>query len=448
MPDLTNLSDQELTDLLRGTQAQGDIPTQAAALPTTLTAPQTDPTAGIHPAVMQEIQNQQQAAQPPKMGGTPLLFQYIRDMVKGPQQASPLSAPTSRGDMTLNFIGQFLSNLAQGMEQAGHGPGANLRGFAGGVEAPYQRSLQQYQVGQQAQQQQAAIEEQQARAQLAEAQAEQMKNVVQTPYGPMSAALASKIWPSMISAEGKVKSAQVGAESKEKVAGTQAASAEKQTSQKLQSAADIAKQKLAEARYEANLRASTAKDVAQLRVAAMRDMKEMPTSSSRTMGEMATAMLTHIPKIESEIDALAAQGKLGVIAGRFDDFMAGKVGADDPAFTALRTDMSLFSSGTLRTHFGARGGQQMYDRIKSMFNQAGQSANNLKSAIDSTSDWFRTYQQMGRGLLPGEGTTPIGGGASKASGPLTIPEAQEYLRKAGGNKDLARKMAKADGRTF
>jgi len=174
----------------------------------------TDPAAGINPAVMGEIQRQQQSQQPPKMGGKPLLLDYIQNMIKGSSQASPLSAPTSRGDMTLNFMGQFLSNLSQGLAQAGHGPGANTRGAAAAMQAPYQRDLQQYQMQQEAQTHQSQIEAEQARTAQQQAQTEQLKTVVQTPYGPMSQKLAEKVFPAAIRKEGM-----------ENVADTRAASA-------------------------------------------------------------------------------------------------------------------------------------------------------------------------------------------------------------------------------
>jgi hypothetical protein len=170
-------------------------------------------------------------------------------------------------------------------------------------------------------------------------------------------------------------------------------------------------QKLDEQRYAENLRANTAREVAVLRAQAQRDLKEMPTTQSRSMGEMATALRTEIPRIKQEVSQLDSEGKLGIIAGRYDDFMTGNVGANDPEFTQLRTDMSLMTSGTLRAHFGARGGQLMYDKFKAYFNQAGQSAANLNAALDTVDNWMGVYEEMGKGQLPGQG----GGNAPAAS---------------------------------
>src|SRR6516162_1486259 len=131
-------------------------------------------------------------AQPPRMGGMPLLVRYISQMIHpgmtptttDPNNPQP-ARPVTRGDATLQFMGEFLANMSQGFAAAGHGPGANLRGFAGAAEAPYQRQLAGYQLGQQQQVQQAQIAEQQARAQQAQAQAELMRTSIpiQTPSG-------------------------------------------------------------------------------------------------------------------------------------------------------------------------------------------------------------------------------------------------------------------------
>jgi hypothetical protein len=139
---------------------------------------------------------------PPQMGGKPLLLDYIQNMIKGGQPGPQGQAPASRGDMTLQFMGQFLSNMAAGLAQSGHGPGANIRGAAGAMQAPYQRDLQQYQLQQQQQVQQAQIESEKAKTELTQAQTEQAKNVVMTPYGPMNQKLAEKVFPAAIRKEG------------------------------------------------------------------------------------------------------------------------------------------------------------------------------------------------------------------------------------------------------
>lgn len=183
---------------------------QSVPPPNVTMAPAYTPGSDISSATNQQVGPPQQPPQQvPQQGGMPLIARYIGGMIH-PQSTGPLGGQgLSRGDMTLNFMGEFLSNLASGLANAGHGPGANLRGFAGGVQAPYQRSVQQYEMGQQQQAQQAQVQGEEARTQLTQAQAQQMQNVVQTPYGPMSQTLAAKVFPAAIAAQGKVEASQV-----------------------------------------------------------------------------------------------------------------------------------------------------------------------------------------------------------------------------------------------
>jgi hypothetical protein len=55
--------------------------------------------------------------------------------------------------------------------------------------------------------------------------------------------------------------------------------------------------------------------------------------------------------VNADIDNLAKQGKLGVAASRFGEFMAGKVG-NEPDFAALRTHMGLLSTALMQAHVG------------------------------------------------------------------------------------------------
>ena len=174
----------------------------------TSSAPVYDPSGQPLPPPSDLTQPGQRAAQTPipHMGGQPLLMQYVQALMHpnqggvDPNTGQP-TRPVSRGDATLEFLGNFLSNMSAGLAQSGHGPGANLRGAGAAMQAPYQRALQGYQLGQQQQLQESQIAEQQART-------AQLSNIVQTPYGPMSQGLAMKVLPAAIGKEGKVEAAQ------------------------------------------------------------------------------------------------------------------------------------------------------------------------------------------------------------------------------------------------
>src|SRR5262249_27482194 len=95
-----------------------------------------------------------------------------------------------------------------------------------------------------------------------------------------------------------------------------------------------------------------------------------PTGTTRSAGQAAAAVSSHIPEIKQEVDQLAARGDLGPVMGRLNTWVAGGYGGNDPLISKFVANMSLVKSGTLRAHFGARGGQQIYDRWDKVLNTA------------------------------------------------------------------------------
>lgn len=114
------------------------------------------------------------------------------------------------------------------------------------------------------------------------------------------------------------------------------------------------------------------------------------TSSSRSMGEVAQVINQHIPNIDAQIDKMG--DKLGAISGRWDEFMTGKVGAGDPDFERLRTNISMLQSGMARTHMGARGGQMFMDRMKALVDSGKMDAATLKAGVDTLGEWAKGYE--------------------------------------------------------
>lgn len=139
---------------MQSSPAGGMMPTPEVNLGSTDTQPATS--------------RQQPQTGPPRPSNVPalagLFHQLFGDQAaRGyfPATGSPGAAgseparPVSRLDAFENFLGNFLSSFGQGMANAGTGPAANARGFGAALQAPYQRELQQYQLGQQQQMQQA-----------------------------------------------------------------------------------------------------------------------------------------------------------------------------------------------------------------------------------------------------------------------------------------------------
>jgi hypothetical protein len=105
--------------------------------------------------------------------------------------------------------------------------------------------------------------------------------------------------------------------------------------------------------------------------------------------------------------------KLGVVASRWNDFMAGNVGAGDDDYTALRTKMGLSSTLLMNAHVGARGGSYLMEHFENLANAGKMNAQTLKSGILSELDYVKD-----RAMLPERaGARPSYGSSPKARPP-------------------------------
>lgn len=143
----------------------------------------------------------------------------------------------------------------------------------------------------------------------------------------------------------------------------------------------------------------------------------------RDTAQLAGAALKHVANIEPTITQLDKEGKLGPIAGRWGEFRAGKVGAGDPEYSALRTNILLLDTALSRIHGGSRGGAspQMLEHMKSLLNAGTMDAATLKSNINVVKEWLQGYADLGE----------AGGGSDNAA-PAVGPVIQ-WGRDAQGN---------------
>src|SRR6185437_6886355 len=134
------------------------------------------------------------------------------------------------------------------------------------------------------------------------------------------------------------------------------------------------------------------------------------TNTTKTMVEAAPKVLALAERVNTMIDQQAAQ--LGPAAGRWSEFMAGKVGAPNPEFTKLRTDVGLLQTLLMRMHVGSRGGEYIMKHFQDLIDTGKQSPENLKAAIGEittyANDVLREGQQHGVG--GGAGSTAAAGG--------------------------------------
>jgi len=107
---------------------------------------------------------------------------------------------------------------------------------------------------------------------------------------------------------------------------------------------------------------------------------DMPTSQTRTMAETAPKVIDLANRIGQLIDSQISS--LGPLQSRWAEFMAGKVGAPNPEFTRLRTNVGLLQTALMRMHLGARGGNQMMEHFTNLIDASKQDPQNLKAALE------------------------------------------------------------------
>jgi hypothetical protein len=131
------------------------------------------------------------------------------------------------------------------------------------------------------------------------------------------------------------------------------------------------------------------------------------TAATQGAAEFAQTIQQHTSKIDNLIDQLDKDGQLGVIASRWNDFMAGKVGAGDPRFSALQTNLGLFATALGRAH--QTRGIQIMEHFQQMANAGKLTAETLRSNFAVLKDWVNTYANMGSnrpGALDTGGASP------------------------------------------
>lgn len=132
----------------------------------------------------------------------------------------------------------------------------------------------------------------------------------------------------------------------------------------------------------------------------------VPTGQTRTMAETAPKVLDLAARAGQLIDQQV--NGLGPLAGRWSEFMAGKVGAPNPEFTKLRTDIGLLQTALMRMHVGARGGEQMMEHFRNLIDVAKQDPENLKAALEEITAYAKEVGASGR-AQPGEQQPQSGG---------------------------------------
>jgi hypothetical protein len=442
----------------------------------------------------------QPSSGPPKQSTVPALYGFMRQMFGGQDQRGYYDAPAgqpgrpvSRMDAFENFLGNFLSSFATGMQQGGTGPGASGRGFGAAVNAPYQKQVGQYQLQQQGQLAQAQAAEAQGRGSEAEARAAQMGQMVTLPNGvTMPMALAQKVYPATIAAQAKVQAAGTQKQflttsmgvfdtktgkyvNSQGFGPTALVSVNDEMAQqyglpqeligkqiKLSDLANLEKgaasqvtpvqgaagpalaNKISGKVTPLRLGSPAANAVAMANLDLRKQAFERdtfgtlygklipstfinddgqsigwkspsaPTGNVKTQGQTAVRMLPILDEAERQLALANKSGLLGPGAGRLNEFLTGKVGADNPQFAELRSIVALSMTGLLKAHFGTRAPVQMFDHFNDLINAGKMTYGDLSASLKSfrfvMQDYAKDVRTAGSG---GGGETPKNGNAAK-----------------------------------
>jgi hypothetical protein len=118
-----------------------------------------------------------------------------------------------------------------------------------------------------------------------------------------------------------------------------------------------------------------------------------PTTTQSTAAGRAETVIAMAPEVLSRIDSVAP--KMGPISGRWNDFMQGKVGSDDPDFAALRSDLLMMSSAVALAHAQGRLPENLREEFDRAINAPKQTPENLKATIQTMIPWLQKVQQQG-----------------------------------------------------
>ena len=355
----------------------------------------------------------------------------------------------SRTQNLENFIGNFITAFSSGMSQTGRG--ANARGFAAAIGAPYQLALQRYQLGQQQQLQQAQTQEAQAKTGLEQQQTKLLgTNVpITLPNGQQIFVPANQagqvlrgLPAAQVSGQAKITAEQIklmaatGQISK-LVPSTDAQGnfvmralnkfgqpigdidgALPPASYLPKTSSTVEYKQMDDGSIVALPKSTTTAPKLPTQGGAIPKAKgggSAPrtvtnaqgqpligkgaiTGTTRTMVETAPKVLDLVNRLRGQIQQLQQTGQLGPGMGRWNDFWSGKIGSPNPEFRAMKTNADLLSTLLMRMHVGARGGEQIMEHFDKMIDAGKQSPENMLATLDQLTAYAKDV--AGAGQLP------------------------------------------------
>jgi hypothetical protein len=118
------------------------------------------------------------------------------------------------------------------------------------------------------------------------------------------------------------------------------------------------------------------------------------------------------------INNLDSEGKLGPLASRWNDFLAGKFGSGDPEYAALNAKLGLSTTLLQQAHVGNRGGAQLLEHFEDLANQKKMDGPTLKAGFQSEINYMR--DKAGDPNPPSYAT----GAAAQSGGQIVVKDPQ------------------------
>jgi hypothetical protein len=110
-----------------------------------------------------------------------------------------------------------------------------------------------------------------------------------------------------------------------------------------------------------------------------------PTQQQQNVANQAKLVHEQTPYMLAEIDRL--KDKVGPLSGRWNEFMQGKIGMNDPDMAGLRADLLMYSSAVALMHARGRLPENLREEFDKAINNPGQTSQNLKTIITKIDSW-------------------------------------------------------------
>ncbi len=143
-----------------------------------------------------------------------------------------------------------------------------------------------------------------------------------------------------------------------------------------------------------------------------------PTMTQRTAAGRAETVISMVPDVINEINSLSSE--IGPIAGRWNDFMQGKVGMDNPKFAGLRTDFTMLATAVALAHAQGRLPENLREEFDHMINAPQQTPENIKAVLQHILPWMQKMQEQGH-----PNAQPSGG---ESGGPPAGAKVRDYTQ--------------------